>query len=116
MDHSARWSMNNAANCVKYGELQGSRNRNQWNAYSAFYIPMLEARLSEGLLEVVTFLGTFTLCLSGRVRGLGVPNYMLVLSVKVCVCVSTAHIVCVFEWSPRPRARSRHEESLRGLA
>jgi hypothetical protein len=33
MDHSARRSMKNAANCVKYGELQGSRNRNVSNAY-----------------------------------------------------------------------------------
>lgn len=50
MDHLARRSMKNAANCVKYGELQGSRNRKVSNAYGASNITMLEARLSEGLL------------------------------------------------------------------
>jgi hypothetical protein len=58
MDHLARRSMKNAANCVKYGELQGSRNRNVSNAYGAFNIPMLEARLSEGLLvSLMIFMG-----------------------------------------------------------
>lgn len=54
MDHSARRSMKNAANCEKYGELQGSRNRNMSNAYGASNIPMLEARLSEGLFDLLT--------------------------------------------------------------
>ncbi len=36
MDHSARRSMKNAANCVKHGELQGPRNRNESNAYCTF--------------------------------------------------------------------------------
>ena len=54
MDHSARRSMKNAANCAKYGELQGSRNRNVSNAHCAFNILMLEARLSEGLLVYMT--------------------------------------------------------------
>lgn len=53
MDHSARRSMKNAANCEKYGELQGSRNRNMSNAYGASNISMLEARLSEGLFELL---------------------------------------------------------------
>lgn len=53
MDHSARRSMKNAANCEKYGELQGSRNRNMSNAYGASNIPMLEARLSEGLFDLM---------------------------------------------------------------
>lgn len=57
MDHSARRSMKNAANCVKYGELQGSRNRNMSNAYGAFNITMLEARLSEGLLTSLIIFG-----------------------------------------------------------
>lgn len=39
MDHSARRSMKNAANCVKYGELQGSRNRNVSNAYGTLSSP-----------------------------------------------------------------------------
>ena len=38
MNHSARRSMKNAANCAKYGELQGSRNRNVSNAHCAFNI------------------------------------------------------------------------------
>ena len=70
MDHSVRGSMKNAANCVKYGELQGSRNRYMSNAYGAF-IFMMEARLSEGLLNGIDHL----LCRSGwlvdtRVSGL----------------------------------------------
>lgn len=52
MDHLAHRSMKNAANCVKYGELQGSRNRNMSNAYCAFNITMMEARLSEGLFTL----------------------------------------------------------------
>lgn len=55
MDHSVRRSMKNAANCVKYGELQGSRNRYMSNAYGAF-IFMMEARLSEGLLNGIDHL------------------------------------------------------------
>lgn len=55
MDHSVRRSMKNAANCVKYGELQGSRNRYMSNAYGAF-IFMMEARLSEGLLNGINHL------------------------------------------------------------
>ena len=55
MDHSVRRSMKNAANCVKYGELQGSRNRYMSNAYGAF-IFMMEARLSEGLLNDIDHL------------------------------------------------------------
>ena len=47
--------MKNAANCVKYGELQGSRNRYMSNAYGAF-IFMMEARLSEGLLNGIDHL------------------------------------------------------------
>lgn len=54
MNHSARRSMKNAANCAKYGELQGSRNRNVSNAHCAFSIFLLEARLSEGLLVYMT--------------------------------------------------------------
>ena len=49
--------MKNAANCVKYGELQGSRNRNMSNAYGASNIAMLGARLSEGLLKFMTIFG-----------------------------------------------------------
>lgn len=55
MDHSVRRSMKNAANCVKYGELQGSRNRYMSNAYGAS-IFMMEARLSEGLLNGINHL------------------------------------------------------------
>lgn len=58
MDHSARRSMKNAANCVKYGELQGSRNRNMSNAYGASNIAMLGARLSEGLLKFMIIFGS----------------------------------------------------------
>lgn len=57
MDHSARRSMKNAANCVKHGELQGSRNRNMSNAYGASNIAMLGARLSEGLLKTLIIFG-----------------------------------------------------------
>lgn len=59
MDHSARRSMKNAANCVKYGELQGSRNRNMSNAYCTFSTLVLEVRLSEGPvtpMRIVLFL------------------------------------------------------------
>ena len=50
MDHLARVAMKNAANCVKYGELQGFRNRNMSNAYCGSGIFLSEPRLSEGLL------------------------------------------------------------------
>lgn len=50
MDHLARIAMKNAANCVKYGELQGSRNRNMSNAYCGPVIHLTGPRLSEGLL------------------------------------------------------------------
>lgn len=50
MDHLARIAMKNAANCVKYGELQGSRNRNMSNAYCGPVIYLSGPRLSEGLL------------------------------------------------------------------
>lgn len=108
MDHSARRSMKNAANCVKYGELQGSRNRNMSNAYGAFNITMLEARLSEGLLTSLIILGE-DLSLDGtlsktwkspRLLGAMVLSWRL-----VCFCCS---LPC------RLRARS-NIESLRGL-
>ena len=51
MDHLARVAMKNAANCVKYGELQGFRNRNMSNAYCGSGIYLSEPRLSEGLLN-----------------------------------------------------------------
>lgn len=69
MDHSVRRSMKNAANCVKYGELQGSRNRYMSNAYGAF-IFMMEARLSEGLLNGIDHL--LSRASTGRLRGLGI--------------------------------------------
>ena len=50
MDHLARIAMKNAANCVKYGELQGFRNRYMSNAYCGSGIHLSEPRLSEGLL------------------------------------------------------------------
>ena len=50
MDHLARIAMKNAANCVKYGELQGFRNRYMSNAYCGSDIHLSEPRLSEGLL------------------------------------------------------------------
>jgi hypothetical protein len=52
MDHLARIAMKNAANCVKYGELQGSRNRNMSNAYCGPVIHLPGPRLSEGLLRL----------------------------------------------------------------
>jgi hypothetical protein len=33
VDHSARRSMKNAANCAKHGELQGFKNRYMLNTY-----------------------------------------------------------------------------------
>lgn len=51
MDHLARIAMKNAANCVKYGELQGSRNRYMSNAYCGPVIHLPGPRLSEGLLQ-----------------------------------------------------------------
>jgi hypothetical protein len=50
MDHLARIAMKNAANCVKYGELQGSRNRYMSNAYCGPVIYLAGPRLSEGLM------------------------------------------------------------------
>ena len=50
MDHLARIAMKNAANCVKYGELQGFRNRYMSNAYCGPVIYLPGPRLSEGLL------------------------------------------------------------------
>ncbi len=72
MDHSVRRSMKNAANCVKYGELQGSRNRYMSNAYGAF-IFMMEARLSEGLLNGIDHLLSRAKCW-GWLRGLGIHS------------------------------------------
>lgn len=71
MDHSVRRSMKNAANCVKYGELQGSRNRYMSNAYGAS-IFMMEARLSEGLLNGINHL--LREHESGSLRGLGIHH------------------------------------------
>lgn len=51
MDHLARIAMKNAANCVKYGELQGFRNRYMSNAYCGPVIHLTGPRLSEGLLN-----------------------------------------------------------------
>lgn len=51
MDHLARIAMKNAANCVKYGELQGFRNRYTSNAYCGPVIYLPGPRLSEGLLN-----------------------------------------------------------------
>ena len=51
MDHLARIAMKNAANCVKYGELQGFRNRYMSNAYCGPVIYLPGPRLSEGLLN-----------------------------------------------------------------
>lgn len=51
MDHLARIAMKNAANCVKYGELQGFRNRYMSNAYCGPDIHLSGPRLSEGLLK-----------------------------------------------------------------
>lgn len=51
MDHLARIAKKNAANCVKYGELQGFRNRYMSNAYCGSGIHLSEPRLSEGLLN-----------------------------------------------------------------
>lgn len=51
MDHLARIAMKNAANCVKYGELQGFRNRYMSNAYCGPAIHLTGPRLSEGLLN-----------------------------------------------------------------
>ena len=51
MDHLARIAMKNAANCVKYGELQGFRNRYMSNAYCGPVIHLPGPRLSEGLLN-----------------------------------------------------------------
>lgn len=53
MDHLARRSMKNAANCVKYGELQGSRNRDLSNAYCGTGIYLSVLRLLEGLLKFI---------------------------------------------------------------
>lgn len=51
MDHLARIAMKNAANCVKYGEMQGYRNRNMSNAYCGPVIHLTGPHLSEGLLN-----------------------------------------------------------------
>ena len=51
MDHLARIAMKNAANCVKYGEMQGYRNRYMSNAYCGPVIHLTGPHLSEGLLN-----------------------------------------------------------------
>lgn len=54
MDHLARIAMKNAANCVKYGEMQGYRNRNMSNAYCGPGIDLSGPHLSEGLLNAMS--------------------------------------------------------------
>ena len=51
VDHSARRSMKNAANCVKHGELQGFRNCHLSNAYCGLGALVSGPRLAEGLLQ-----------------------------------------------------------------
>lgn len=57
MDHLARIAMKNAANCVKYGEMQGYRNRYMSNAYCGPVIHLTGPHLSEGLLNITSISG-----------------------------------------------------------
>lgn len=60
MDHLARIAMKNAANCVKYGEMQGYRNRYMSNAYCGPVIYLTGPHLSEGLLKSYAHLAVVT--------------------------------------------------------
>lgn len=70
MDHLARIAMKNAANCVKYGELQGFRNRYMSNAYCGPVINLTGPRLSEGLLNYDKRFVMREYCILSHVLGL----------------------------------------------
>lgn len=71
MDHLARIAMKNAANCVKYGEMQGYRNRNMSNAYCGPGIRLSGPHLSEGLLNAMSILHCRALKRDDNVQVLG---------------------------------------------
>lgn len=76
MDHLARIAMKNAANCVKYGELQGFRNRYMSNAYCGPVIDLTGPRLSEGLFKFNEYFAVITPISYNRVLGITMSQYV----------------------------------------
>lgn len=79
MDHLARIAMKNAANCVKYGEMQGYRNRYMSNAYCGPVIHLTGPHLSEGLLNITN--------ISSSVRAVLAPERERVLGFTLAVVI-----------------------------
>ena len=101
MDHLARIAMKNAANCVKYGEMQGYRNRYMSNAYCGPVIYLTGPHLSEGLLKSYAHLAVVTLFMLPLLRSeecattttsLGIHSVVMVVAeigderVDACEC------------------------------